>query len=118
MTFHIHLQEIEEEKNDGSVRIASEWSKIHTSVSAFTCGRKGDHLMVPFEYDTCIFVKLKKGKPNYQNPKDKLLLACIRRLNLDAFWSRTSSTVSANAARIARQIELSRLVGLDSPFQH
>ena len=104
--------------NDGSVRISAEWNKIHKSDSAFICGRKGDHLMVPFECDTCIFVKLRKTKPNHQNPKDKLLLACIRRFNLDAFWSRTSSTVLANASRVARQIELSRLVGLQSPFQH
>jgi len=104
--------------NDGSVRISAEWNKIHKSDSAFICGRKGDHLMVPFECDTCIFVKLRKTKPNHQNPKDKLLLACIRRFNLDAFWSRTSSTVLANASRVARQIELSKLVGLQSPFQH
>jgi hypothetical protein len=114
--FHIHSQEVEEELNDGAVRIASEWDKIHTSVSAFTCGRNGDHLMIPFECDICIFVKLRKHKPNISNPKDKLLMACIRRMNLDAFWSRTSTTVQGNASRVARQIELSKVVGLNSPF--
>jgi len=73
--------------------------------------------MIPFECDICIYVKLKKHKPNLENPKDKLLLACIRRMNLDAFWSRTSSTVLGNASRVNRQIELSKLVGLDSPFK-
>ena len=117
ITFHIHSQERMEEMEDGEVRLESEWSKLHTPITAFTHGRNGDHLMIPFECDICIFVKLRGHKPNLNHASDKLLSACIRRLNLDAFWSRSSSTVKANANRVKRQIELSKLVGLKSPFQ-
>jgi len=38
-------------------------------------------------------VKLKGRCPIVDAPKDKLLLGAIRRINLDAFWSRETSTV-------------------------
>ena len=37
-------------------------------------------------------------------------------MNLDAFWSRETSTVKSNARRAKRMIELSNLVGLPGPF--
>ena len=43
-------------------------------------------------------------------------MACIRRMNLDAFWSRERKSVESNADRAERQIRLSNLVGLDGPF--
>jgi hypothetical protein len=72
--------------------------------------------MVQFECDTCIFLKLKQRVPDPHQTQDKLLMACIRRANLDAFWSRASSTVMSNARLIDESIELSQLVGIDPPF--
>ena len=79
-------------------------------------GRRGDHLLIPFECDYCIFLKLRGNHPDPSNPKDELLMACIRRMNLDAFWSREKKTVEMNADRAERQIYLSELVGLKGPF--
>jgi len=47
-------------------------------------GRNGDHALIPFECDLCIFRKLKKMNPVEGRPGDDLLLGCIRRINLDA----------------------------------
>ena len=62
----------------------------------------GDHLICPFLCDLCIFRIVRQEEPHPQSHKDKVLLAHIRRINLDAFWSRSRSTVKNNA-RIARQ---------------
>ena len=80
--------------------------------------RDGDHLMIPFECDTCIFIKLRHHYPNHNIQSDKLLLQCIRRMNLDAFWSRESSTVISNKRKAKKMLEASRLVGLEGPFKY
>ena len=51
------------------------------------------------------------------NHKDDLLLRCIRRANLDTFWSRATSTVANNIRLVEKQIKLSATVGLDGPFE-
>jgi hypothetical protein len=71
--------------------------------------------MVQFECDTCIFLKLKQRLPDLIQTQDKLLMACIRRANLDAFWSRATSTVMTNARLIDESIDLAKLVGIDPP---
>ena len=43
-------------------------------------------------------------------------MACIRRANLDAFWSRARSTANSQAALIKKGIDLSAEVGLDPPY--
>jgi len=80
-------------------------------------GRDGDHLLIPFECDRCIFIKLRNTLPNPSNPSDQLLLASIRRMNLDAFWSRESSTVKGNLNKVKRMLESSKLLGLEGPFK-
>ena len=81
-------------------------------------GRAGDHLLIPFECDLCIFRKLKKMNPLLESTRDNLLLACIRRVNLDAMWSRTTNTVVGNRDRIGLGLRLSDQVGLDGPYEH
>jgi hypothetical protein len=73
--------------------------------------------MIPFECDLCVFRKLRGSSPT-GSEKDQLLMACIRRANLDAFWSRASSTVKGNKDRADNAIKLAKLVGLEGPFQH
>ena len=118
MDFHIHSQERVEEENDGQDRIESEWNKIHKSKDDFIHARNGDHLLIPFECDYCIFYKLKNHIPRLNHPQDQLLMGCLRRMNLDAFWSRTTSTVRANTLRANRMKKLSDLVGLSTSFIH
>jgi hypothetical protein len=62
------------------------WRTSKPDPYTFYYARNGDHLMTHFECDTCIFRKLRDGDfPDHSRPSDKLLLACIRRVNLDAF---------------------------------
>jgi hypothetical protein len=73
-------------------------------------------MMSPFECDRCVFHKLRRTPPNPSDERDKLLLACIRRANLDAFWSRSSDTVTQHRNQVKSGIGLSALVGCDPPY--
>ena len=84
----------------------------------YNVARNGDHVMTPFECDTCIFRKLKKRNPQSSLKEDELLMGVIRRINLDAMWSRSSSTVKENTRRIKQTIQLCKSVGLEGPFEH
>jgi hypothetical protein len=79
--------------------------------------RDGDHMLVPFECDLCIFRKLKSRNPLPGNQQDTLLLACLRRANLDAFWSRAKSTVLTNRDKVAFAIRMSAAGGLLGPYE-
>jgi hypothetical protein len=80
-------------------------------------GRDGDHLMIPFECDLCVFRKLKGRNPIPTSHEDKLLSACIRRANLDAFWSRAKSTALSNRDKVAFGLKMSAKVGLLGPYE-
>jgi hypothetical protein len=70
----------------------------------FTMGRNGDHLMCPYQCDLCHFRNIQKRDPLFENRKDRLLLQCIQRALLDAFWAREPSTVCA-CLRGAKRLE-------------
>lgn len=97
--------------------------------------------MVAFECDLCVFRKLFKRNPilteedaveatltlevfrerngyypTLSQKNDEKALATIRRMILDAFWSRASSTVKANAKVIQKGCELSASLGLEPPY--
>jgi hypothetical protein len=101
---------------DDEDRLQSVWRQKPKNRKKFKRARKGDSMMVQFECDTCIFVKLKHWRPDAGNSADQLLAACIRRANLDAFWSRAESTVTAHARHIEEGVELGSLLGIDPPF--
>merc|ERR1712071_640350 len=88
-------------------RLQKVWKTAHRKSDEFKHGRNGDHILVPFECDQCIFWKLKGCYPNHSNYQDKLLLDCIRQANLDAFWSRATSTVNRSKQMVKRQLKLS-----------
>jgi len=98
-------------------RIQQVWGKKLRNKLDFMKGRDGDHLLIPFECDRCIFLKLKHTLPDASKPSDQLLLATIRRMNLDAFWSRESSTVKSNLNRVKRMLDSSNSLGLNGPFK-
>jgi len=79
--------------------------------------RDGDSLLVPFECDRCIFIKLRGSLPSPSDPTDLLLMATIRRMNLDSFWSRETSTVKANLSKVKHMLETSLTIGLTGPFK-
>ncbi|KAL7530331.1 hypothetical protein ACHAXR_005038 [Thalassiosira sp. AJA248-18] len=67
----------------------------------FRKGRNGDFVMgFPFECDLCHFRNVSRRDPNPMDRKDQFTLMCIRRANLDAMWSRETSTVSSNLSRL------------------
>jgi hypothetical protein len=104
------------EDPDKRERLQVTWGKMHKPADKFHFARNGDHCMVPFQCDLCVFRKLKRQSPDFSNPGDDLLLiACIRRINLDAFWSRSKHTVRGNREKIGNCLELSRAVGLEGP---
>jgi len=64
--------------------LLSVWKGKVRDEDAFKKARAGDHLMVPFECDFCIFIKLKGNLPDPDAPSDQLLMACIRRMPFGA----------------------------------
>jgi hypothetical protein len=78
----------------------------------FIVGRNGDHLMCPFQCDLCHFRNIQKRDPLFGRRKDILLLQCIRRASLDAFWAREPSTVRANLRGAKRLEEIGDTLGM------
>jgi hypothetical protein len=79
----------------------------------FKCGRHGDHLMCPFQCDLCHFRNIQGRRPGAKVQDEVLVLMCIRKANLDAFWSRETATVDANRREGARVRSGSERLGLD-----
>ena len=98
---------------DDEDRMFSGWAPRKSDIGRFTSARNGDNLMVPFECDFCVFGKLfDHDAPSPNNKKDVFAMACIRRVILDAFWSRARSTVDANTAKSREALALSRSIGM------
>lgn len=69
-----------------------------------------------FECDVCIFRKLYLRDSNPLDQKDEFAMSCIRRINLDAFWSRARATVESNATKIREGLRISSSLGLSGPY--
>jgi hypothetical protein len=70
---------------------------VDNNPTRFQEARDGDHLVCPFQCDTCHFVNIHHCMPRPENSaQDKLGLIAIRRANLDALWARERATVEAN----------------------
>jgi hypothetical protein len=119
--FHVKARAEEEAERENDLhhqqKMLQAWGKKHRSLDNFPVGRDGDHLLMPFECNLCIFRKLKSCNPIPNNQQDTLLTACIRRANLDAFWSRAKSTATSNRDKVAFGIKMSTLVGLLGPYE-
>jgi hypothetical protein len=96
--------------------MTSVWRRKKRNKDAFKVARRGDDLMVQFECDWCVFKKLRGKIPDHTLQQDIMLMACIRRANLDAFWSRAGSTVNSQAALVKKGIGLSAVVGIEPPY--
>jgi hypothetical protein len=64
-----------------------------------------------------VFRKLKHRNPIPASHQDDLLLACIRRANLDAFWSRAKGTALNNRDKVAFALKMSAAMGLLGPYE-
>lgn len=87
------------------------WEKKEDA-NRFMCGRSGDSLVFPFQCDTCWFRNLEGRMPDRNSYGDELMLAYIRRVNLDGMWARSSSTISSTKSGINVMIRSWKEVGL------
>ena len=72
-----------------------------------------------FECDYCVFGKLFDHEPDIsRNEQDAYVMACIRRIILDAFWSRARGTVESNTAKIREGLRISRSLGMKGPYEN
>ena len=78
----------------------------------FREAREGDHLLCAFQCDVCHFVNMQRRLPDSEKTSDELLLTCIRRAILDAFWSRERSTVGQNRREGVRYVGICEALGL------
>jgi hypothetical protein len=107
------------EKNPrDTAKVEKAWGRKNPKKGDSLRARNGDHFLAPFECDICIFWKLKMSDLSLRDPQDDLLLACIRRMNLDAFCNRAKDTVNGNREKLADMLTLSDLVGLRGPCVH
>ena len=97
-------------------RMISGWKRQAEDSGRFRTGRDGDDLLLSFECDYCVFWKLYKSMPDLESEANTYAMACIRRINLDAFWSRARTTVLSNANQARKMLEISRRLNLDGPF--
>jgi hypothetical protein len=79
----------------------------------FKEARDGDHLLCSFQCDACHFLNVQRRVSIPGKESDDLLLVCIRRANLDAFWSRERSTVNQNRREGVRYAEICSTLGLN-----
>jgi hypothetical protein len=112
--FHIsRLTEEEEFENahpSDRPRMQKSWGRKANSAGNYLRARDADCTLVPFDCDTCIFRKLTKTKsPDPRNPQHSLLKSCIRRMHLDAFWSRSTATVQGQKDKLKQGLVLSML---------
>ena len=84
----------------------------------FKSARSGDDLMVPFECDFCVFGKLFDHVQDPTCDKDVFAMGCIRRVILDAFWSRAHSTVTNNATKVREGLKISLSMGMWGPYEN
>ena len=80
----------------------------------FKQGRNGDHLITPFQCDECHFYNMKHRRAIPGLATDDLLLLCIRRASLDAFWSRERSTVGSNLKEARKYLDNMCLLGIEN----
>ena len=83
----------------------------------FLVARNGDNIITPFQCDICWFRNICKQSPYINSQADKLLLAYIRRVNLDALWSRTPLTVSSSITGVHKIINTAHDFRFNPPLE-
>jgi hypothetical protein len=78
----------------------------------FQHGRKGDYLITPFQCELCHFRNIQKRSPVKGDARDDRVIMLMRRANLDALWSRESSTVAGSFRNITKLEKISENLGM------
>ena len=95
LSFKFHITRPE---NDEGLK----WER-KVDMDRFLQARKGDMLCAQFQCDRCWFVNLKKREPIQISINDSILLGYTRRVNLDVFWSKETSTVYSNFLNVIKK---------------
>ena len=90
--------------------------EVEDDPQRFKEARDGDHFMCPFQCDSYSFYNLKGRYQREESEQDQLLCVCIRRANLDSFWSRERSTVDKNWRELRGLKGLGETIGLSEPL--
>jgi hypothetical protein len=79
----------------------------------FLTARSGDHFVCAFQCDLCQFRNVYGRDPVCKNFESKdMVLRCIRRATLDAFWARESSAVIGNGREVRKIAAKGAMLGL------
>jgi hypothetical protein len=70
--------------------------RLPSDKDKFLTARNGNHMLCPFQCDSCHFRNLKDRDPLRDDCTDQNLLTAIRRSNLDSFWGRAPFTALNN----------------------
>ena len=81
------------------------------SPEQFEIARNGDHMMIPFQCNTCQFMNIRKHLPIPGNAKDESLMVCLRLVLLDSIWSRERSTIQRSLSLVQSSLVEGELMG-------
>ena len=79
------------------------WYKQMEREERINHGINGSHLVMPFQCECCWFRVLEGRTPE---PGDNLMMACIRRVNLDAMTGKSRHTVHSHLGRTKRILKI------------
>jgi hypothetical protein len=84
----------------------------------YRTARNGDHLMTMFQCEACHFANIQGREPRSESETDRMLLRCIRRATLDAFWGAapTHDSVEENRQAFELYLETVREFGAPLPL--
>ena len=72
-----------------------------------------DQMVVPFQYNICQFMNVKKCLLCIGNVKDNLLLVCLHCVILDSIWSKERSPVQENLNLVRSLFVDGKVLGLE-----
>ena len=77
----------------------------------FMSARNGDHTLTPFQCPLCQCRNIKRRNLIADYVPDELFCSTVIRASIDAFWSRTPSTLRNHIAEIRHQLRYQRALG-------
>jgi hypothetical protein len=89
------------------------WYKQAEREERINHGINGAHAVMPFQCECCWMKVLERRSPK---PGDEALLACIRRVNLDAMTGKSKDTISQHLGRMRRVIKHNEKYGKTPSF--
>lgn len=81
----------------------------------FKEGRDGDHLLVTFTCDCCVFEDLEGRAPDWNQAEDECNMIALRRVIMDSVWARERSAVAANRREGEKCVSIHESMGIKNP---